>query len=288
MSQRISTPEGDRIAWRSTGSGPRLVFCNGIANDAFQWGDVLRRVDGRGALVTWDYRGHGDSDPASDPRRFSMQTTVDDLVRVLDAAAIDRPGEPVTLLGYSLGCQVVLEAYRRIPERVRGLVLVLGTPGRPFDAFYGPRLGRLAHGLLRALPARVLTRLCRHTGPLAPLAFEVSRRMGTFERGLRYADFAPWFEHLTRLDGASFKALALSAQQASAEDVLPSITVPTLIVAGGADQFSPPAVSRRMHERTPGSALHFVPEAAHSGLVGCAESIGTAVEEFLVEHQLVG
>ena len=287
MIRHIPTPEGDRVAWLSRGSGPMLVFCNGIANNAYQWGNVRGRLDGRGTLVTWDYRGHGASDPASDPSRFDMDSTVDDLVRVLEAAAQDRPGEKVTLVGYSLGVQVVLEAWRRIPERIRGLVCVLGTSGKPFDSFYGRKRGLMAHGFIRYIPSRVLTKIWRSGGPIAPYAFEVSRWLGTFEEGMKYDDLAPWFEHLTRMDGASFKALALSAQGRSAEDVLPSIDVPTLIVAGGADAFSPPHVSRRMHEQIRGSWFRFFPKATHTGLVGCAEPIGSAVEQFLVEHGLV-
>jgi pimeloyl-ACP methyl ester carboxylesterase len=286
--RHIPTPEGDQVAWLSRGTGPMLVFCNGIANNAYQWGNVLGRLNGRSTLVTWDYRGHGASSPASDPSCFDMDTTVDDLVRVLDAAAQERPDQQVTLVGYSLGVQVILEAWRRIPDRIQGLVCVLGTSGKPFDHFYGRRRGRMAHAFIRYIPARVLTGIWRSGGPIAPLAFEVSRLMGTFEEGMQYEDLAPWFEHLTRMDGASFKALALSAQSRSAEDVLPSIDVPTLIVSGGADAFSPPQVSRKMHEQIADSSFRFFAEATHTGLVGCAEPIGSAVEQFLVEHGLVG
>ncbi len=72
------------------------------------------------------------------------------------AARAASGAERVTLLGYSLGCQIVLEAWRRLPDPMVGLVCILGTAGRPFDHFYGPVLGRLAHGLLRAAPDRAV------------------------------------------------------------------------------------------------------------------------------------
>ena len=70
MSDRgtVTGPHGTRLAWKAEGEGVPLVFCNGLANDAFQWGMVLEKLGGKGRLITWDYPGHGDSDPMASKR----------------------------------------------------------------------------------------------------------------------------------------------------------------------------------------------------------------------------
>jgi pimeloyl-ACP methyl ester carboxylesterase len=76
-------------------------------------------------VVLWDYRGHGRSQSPRDPDAYSMERVVDDLGRVLDAAA---PGRAV-LGGLSFGGLASLHYALRRPERVAGLVLVGSGPG---------------------------------------------------------------------------------------------------------------------------------------------------------------
>ncbi len=274
----IEGPDGTRIAWRAEGEGVPLVFCNGLANDAFQWGTVRRRLRGQGRLITWDYPGHGESEPASTDAAVEIRNVVQALRRVLDAAAGE---QPTVLLGYSLGCQVALEAYRSIPGRFSAVVLVLGTPGKPFDTFYGSVLGHVAHGALRAIPSAVLGASMRAASALGPISFWSTQLSGTTEKGIRYAEFAPWLDHMGRLDARSFKRMSLAAQRHTAEDVLPRVDVPALVVAGGTDVFTPPARAEAMDAALPDSELVFLPGASHAGLVGHGEQIADAIEGFL-------
>lgn len=282
----VIAPDGTRVAWRAQGEGTPLVFCNGLANDAFQWGTVHRRLQGQGRLITWDYPGHGNSEPARTSTAVAIESLVEELGRVVDAAAGE--GTPVVMLGYSLGCQVALASWSTLSDRIAGMVCALGTPGKPFDTFYGPYLGRVAHGLLRATPTRVLGAALKVGSALGPVSFYSSQLSGTTERGIRYRDFAPWLDHMGRLDAASFKAMSLAAQQHSAEELLGSIHVPTLVVAGGTDVFTPPDRARAIDASLPDSELVFLPGASHAGLVGHGDEIAAAVEDFLRRRSLLG
>jgi 3-oxoadipate enol-lactonase len=56
--------------------------------------------------------------------------------------------------------------------------------------------------------------------------------------------------------------LALAARTDTTPS-LPAIAVPTLLLVGEHDAVTPPAASRSMHERIPGSHLHLIPAAGH-------------------------
>ena len=282
----VTALDGTRVAWRATGEGTPLVFCNGLANDAFQWGTVLKRLRGHGRLITWDYPGHGNSEPARTAEAVAIPSLVDELRRVVDAAA--GPSAPVVMLGYSLGCQVALASWSSLSDRIAGMICALGTPGRPFDTFYGPYLGRVAHGLLRATPARLLGGVLKVGSALGPISFYSSQLSGTTERGIPYREFSPWLDHMGRLDAASFKAMGLAAQQHTAEDLLSDIRVPTLVVAGGTDVFTPPERARAIDAALPDSELVFLPGASHAGLVGHGDEIAGAMEDFLRRRGLLG
>src|SRR4051794_8200151 len=76
-------------------------------------------------VVTWDLRGHGDSEYPPDPAAYSVENSVGDLAALLDVADADR----AVLLGHSLGGFLSLSFALEHPDRVGGLVLVDTGPG---------------------------------------------------------------------------------------------------------------------------------------------------------------
>ena len=122
-------PDGSLLAYRVEGRGPALLLTNGITTSNFFWSYLHDRWSPKHTVINWDLKGHGRSAPARSPEAASITALADDLLRVLDASGQRR----TTLVGFSMGCQVSLEAYRRAPDRVAALVLLLGPAGRVFD-----------------------------------------------------------------------------------------------------------------------------------------------------------
>jgi pimeloyl-ACP methyl ester carboxylesterase len=275
----LAAADGTRIAWRVEGEGDLVVLVNGLANDAYQFGTLRRRLAATHRVVTWDHRGHGESEPARDPATFDLRGAVDDLARVVEAAA--EPGERATLIGYSLGCQVAYEAWRSFPERIGCLVHILGTFERPFDTLYNRPIGVLGHLLLRALPGPVFTAMFRGSPRSGPLSFVAGRAIRAVEPGVSYTALKGFTDQMGRLDGPSFRALALGAQQHSARDVLPTIDVPLLVITGGLDVMAPPAIGDRIEQLVPHCQRVHLKRAGHTGLLGHGEEIAHLVEGFL-------
>ena len=126
VEQRIricTTPDGTRLAYAVSGSGPPLVkAANWMTHLDYDWESPVWRhwnadLSRRRTLVRYDERGCGLSDWEVD--RFTFDAWVDDLASVVDAMGLDR----FPLLGISQGGAVAIAYAVRHPERVSHLVL---------------------------------------------------------------------------------------------------------------------------------------------------------------------
>jgi len=113
---------GTMLHYGRAGSGaPALVFVHGFACASEDWRHQVDAFAGRYGVVACDLRGHGAS--PGDPGSSSIETFGADVAALL--AALDLTG--VVLVGHSMGCRVVLQAYAEAPERVVGLALIDGS-----------------------------------------------------------------------------------------------------------------------------------------------------------------
>ena len=93
-----------------------------------------------------------------------------------------------------------------------------------------------------------------------------------------------YFDDLSLVDPALFVRLLASAAEHDATDHLPEVDVPTLVIAGEADNFTPMRLSVDMHKAIPGSTLLVLPGGTHVGLLEHEDLVAGAVTSFLEEH----
>jgi pimeloyl-ACP methyl ester carboxylesterase len=275
--------DGTRIAWTSAGSGnPPVVLTDGIGCAGWIWRRLSPVLAGERRVIHWTYRGHGASEAPRDPERMTLQECARDLVSVLDAARVER----AVLVGHSMGVQVVLDAWKRAPRRVAGLVLICGAPGRVLDTFHDSTALRTALPWARKLVDR-WPDLARAgfralvTADVAldyALAFEVNRTL------LRRDDLLPYFQDLSKVDPTLFVRLLSSAAEHDASPWLPDIAVPTLVVAGARDAFTPMRLSLEMNRAIRGSELLVLPGGTHVGPLEYPEQLATRVRAFLAHR----
>ncbi len=108
---------------RVTGDGAPVVFTHGWLNTGDVWSGVVAELDGSVRSVTWDLRGHGDSEVAP-AGRYGRDHALADLSRMIETA-----GRPAILVGHSLGGYLSLAQAILSPGDVAGLVLVAAGPG---------------------------------------------------------------------------------------------------------------------------------------------------------------
>jgi pimeloyl-ACP methyl ester carboxylesterase len=106
---------------RSGVGSPPLVFVLGFACSHEDWARQVETLARRHTVLTCDLRGHGTSPGV--PSACDIETFGADVAGLLRVLQL----ESVVLVGNSMGCRVVLQAYRDAPDRVAGLVLVDGS-----------------------------------------------------------------------------------------------------------------------------------------------------------------
>ena len=274
--------DGTSLAWRATGQGPPLVLANGVTTTDVAWGPLLSRwAEGR-RVISWDYKGHGASEPARSLDAVTMAALADDLRRVMDAAGVER----APVVGYSMGSQVAFEVYRAIPDRVEAIVSVLGPVRRMLDtALYGIG-GRTVEQLLRVLPAATVPAVgwAAKLATRAPGIYAAGRALGLYGSETAPTDIAAYIDHFRRLHMPTVRWMVLAAAEHDATDVLAHADVPVLLVCGGKDVFAPAdEVGQLMHAMAPGSKMVLLPDGTHGSPFGHADRIGRVIDEFFAD-----
>ena len=109
------------LACTSAGTGgTAIVFVHGFACDREDWGAQLEHFAPTRRVIACDLPGHGAS--AGSAADCTIERFGDEV-----AALLEDLDAPALLVGHSLGCRVVLQAYRRAPARATALVLVDGS-----------------------------------------------------------------------------------------------------------------------------------------------------------------
>jgi pimeloyl-ACP methyl ester carboxylesterase len=122
----FTADDGVRLVGESRGdeAAPLVLLLHGGGQTRHAWTRTAARLAGEGyRVVTYDARGHGDSDWAPDGN-YALPTHGRDLLAVLRTL-----GRPAALVGASMGGTSSLIASSDEPDRAWGLVLVDIVPG---------------------------------------------------------------------------------------------------------------------------------------------------------------
>ena len=246
------------------GSGTPLILCDGLGCDGYIWKYVERRFAGERPLFHLQYRGHGRSQVPRDLDTLRVDVIVDDLARALDDAGLSGG----VWLGHSMGVQVALEAFRRLPDRIDGLALLCGACERPIDtwhhAFFADDPAPFGNRVMQRLFDGLSRGVIDNWRSLRPIWQRLLRSNAAYRLAvngelngdlIRPDDFRPYLLHLAEMDMRVFARLARDLSEHSARDVLGAIDVPTLVVGGGRDRFAPLWVIEELHAQIPGAEL---------------------------------
>jgi len=184
------------------------------------------------------------------------------------AAAILAAAPPrFALAGISMGGFIELEIMRQAPERVIKLAL-LDTEARPDTpeqtAQRRALLAQVNTGNFEMLLAMAVPAIVHPAHQNDPALRETNVRMGLavgIERWARQAEAV-----MARIDYRPH---------------LPTISVPTLVLVGDSDTFTPPDRAEEMVAAIPGARLVVVPECGHASTIEQPDAVDRALVEWI-------
>ena len=256
-----------RIAYQVVGHGSLdLIFVPGfISNLELHWEEpgysrLLRRLSSFSRLIQFDKRGTGLSDRIDPAHLPSLETRMEDVHAVMDAAGCGR----AALLGVSEGAAISILFAATYPERTRCLVLYGG-----YAHFYSAV----------QIPEAV-----------ERFAVEVEKSWGTgatlryFAPG-RVSDphFSNWWARFERLSASPTEAFALARIDAKIDvrNVLPDVHVPTLVIHRTDDARVDPEAGRSLARNIPDAKFVEIPGRDHPIWTGDVDRVADVIEEFL-------
>jgi len=280
----VRTTDGARIAYRVFGEGePTVLVSNGIGcNQAFVE-PLVQALAERYRVACWDYRAHMDSPVPDDLGTMTVAQCLDDMEAVVKDLGVSQ----MVLAGFSMGVQIDFAYYERHPEEVLGIVVLLGPAEYPFRGLL--HVGRALEPVIGPLAeaARRSPRLFQsawHAALSGPWTYQVAKYVILNPDAIRWEYFDSYRAHLADFDVRAFLRLAADLGRHSASHVLPTVTVPTLVVAGARDNFTPLSVLRRIRDEIPGAEYFEVTDGSHAGLIEFPDEINQRVTGFLARH----
>ena len=288
---RFQSFDSTELFYTLSGSGPiDFILCDGIGCDGFIWRYLKSELEMRGRVIHLHMRGHGQSEAPRESENVEIHHLADDWSVLLAAER----RSPTVVLGHSMGVQVALELWNRHPHHVGALILMCGSFGNPVSTFHDdPTLERFLPFIKQAaqLGGDSLHRIWRRLIKL-PVAFDVARATEVHPDLTRREDFLPYLHHLAEMNPALFFRMLSCAGAHTAQSYLARVDVPTLVVAGEHDRFTPARLSQQMAERMPGAEFLMVEEGTHTAPIEHPTLINVHLMRFIdeldIEQSMVG
>jgi pimeloyl-ACP methyl ester carboxylesterase len=268
----VKTPDGVHIAYQVYGSGPiDLVIVMGwMTNIEAMWEEpslarMLTRLGTFARVILFDKRGCGLSDRVPLSELASLETRMDDMRAVMDAAGSER----AVLYGISEGGPMAMLYAATYPERTIALA-VFGSHWTWVPDNWAEHEAHL-EDMERTWGTEEFARRA--------LAEWAAPSVADDERTVR------WLAAYTRRAASPGAAVAYARMNESIDvgGVLSSIRVPTIVLARTGDIGFPIEDERELTSRIPGARLVELTGVDHFPWVGDQESLNDALEQFVKE-----
>ncbi len=246
---------GVRLSYRDGASGLPVVFLHPTPLDGDYWRPMVAELTAVRAIVP-DLRGHGASELGGDLPMAAFTRVPDapaltmahlgaDMLALLDHLHLER----AVFAGCSIGGYVMLELWRRAPERMRGLAFICSKPQPDAEANLAKRAATIAQA---------------RAGEAGAVFDGVAQTM----MGARARDRRPEIvgEVRRRMTLTADTLVAVQAGLAARPDSVPTVStihMPVLAIAGGEDPAVSPMEMETFRAAPGGCELHVLPHAGH-------------------------
>ncbi|HZP06554.1 MAG TPA: alpha/beta hydrolase [Terracidiphilus sp.] len=247
--------DGAALALSDSGAGLPVVFLHPTPLDHDYWRPLIAELAGVRAIGP-DFRGHGQSELGTglpvglfarvpDAPVLTITQLASDILALLDHLHLPN----AVFAGCSIGGYVLLELWRRIPDRMRGLAFVCSKPQPDTET----NLAKRAENIAKA-----------RTGEAAQFFDGMARTLAGPTARARRPEIVS--EVLARMTLSPEAIVAVQAGLATRPDSVPTvatITAPVLAIAGGEDGAVSAAEMEAFKAAPGGCVYHLLADAGH-------------------------
>jgi 3-oxoadipate enol-lactonase len=265
--------DGARLTYAESGTGTPVVFLHPTPLDHEYWEPVIAELGGVRAIAP-DFRGHGSSElgagvpvgefaSAPDVAVLSMGRLALDVLKLLEHLKVEK----AVFVGCSIGGYVLLELWRRAPERMLGLGFVCSKAQPDTNAGLEKRAANIAH-VRAAGTAGLFDGMARSLAG----ATAQKRRPAIVEELRALMTLTPE------------AAVAVQAGLATRPDSVPTvktIRVPVLAIAGGEDGGATAAEMEAFRDAPGGCEFHVIADAGHFAAYEQPEKVAGLMRKWL-------
>ncbi len=272
--------DGAKLIFRDTGKGMPVVFLHPTPLDHDYWRPMLddlaaspATAPAMRAIVT-DLRGHGASELGTslpvggfgrvpDAPVLTMAQMAADTLVLLDKLEVSE----AVFAGCSIGGYVMLELWRRAPERMRGLAFVCSKPQADAEPALVKRAANIA--------------LARQSGVTKIFDGMVQLLLGETTRRNRPETVSECRSRMTITTEAFIAVQAGLAARPDSIATVASIDKPVLAIAGGEDTAVNPVDMEAFRAAPGGCDFHLLPDAGHFAAYEQPGKVAALVSQWL-------
>lgn len=260
MSITITNRQGKHLAVYVDGpeDAPAIIFSNSLGTDHKMWQPQVNELKSKFKVITYDTRGHGQSDVIENS---TLQNLGEDVVDILDGLHIEK----AHFCGISMGGQTALYLGVYYPSRFNSITV----------ANSAAKIWTVDGWNARA-------EAVEKTG-LADIVRSTHTRWFSEKFDYQHDDLAQQtIQSLANTPAQGYANACRALADADLREKIASISIPTLIIAGSADPVTTVADGEFMQQKIQGSDL-LVIDASHLSNIEKPVEFTQALQSFIEE-----
>lgn len=272
--------DGTPIYYEMHGEGEPLVFVYGIACLINHWHHQIEYFSKTHRVICFDIRGHQKSQPVNNMKNLRMSDLAKDISGLLSHLEIKK----AHFIGHSFGAPIMLELYAQNPQIFKSLCFINGFSKNPIKGMFGLDIVEPLFFFLKAQNEKQPD-LLNSLWKLAidnPVTMQITALMGGFNINVvQFKDIEVYIRGVARLNLKVFLTLFEELMAFNGEEILPRISVPTLIVSGERDIVTPQKFQHEFHDKIKDSELLIVPYGSHCTQLDFPDYLNLRIEKFI-------
>jgi 3-oxoadipate enol-lactonase len=220
-----------------------VIFCHALGTSRALWDAQVRALSAGWRTLSFDMRGHGDSDVARDGD-YSFSALAADIVALMDHVG----AAAASVVGISVGGEIAQTLAALHPGRIEKLLLTSTAcvTGAERAHLWDQRIAEVERS------------------GMALMAKAAVQRWFTPEFQASHTDtIDAWERIVARTSTAGYIGIARTIQAMDLRPLLGSITCPTLVLAGDRDPATGPILAREIALHIAGARIRIVAGAGH-------------------------